>query len=156
LLHSTNVAPYRDTVTRMETLSRPSREVRCRTLLVGALTFAMLLLIPVAGWAADERGIGMLEGTGNSSCPDYMGAYATSRLTAGDDSYTYNPNFGAYLGWILGYASRVNEAEFGRSDWFEMKPTALAAWLASWCRDNPDQILWRGMTTLTDQRLGRR
>ena len=59
----------------------------------------------------------------------------------------------AEFGWILGYASRANEDSLGRADIYEMKSVDLAAWAASWCRDNPSKTLYDAMAALTESRL---
>ena len=101
---------------------------------MGALALALLFVGQVASWAMDDQGATFVRGVGNSSCTDYLGAYALAdfkQLADGGSQYNV----------------------VGRSDWFNMNGPEMAAWLASWCRDNPEQTLWFGVKTLTKQRL---
>ena len=112
------------------------------------------VLVSGAAWGKDEAGRYYIFGAGGEKCAKYLGDYSTSELKREpNEEFTYSPKFGIWIGWIHGYATRVNKTIKGRANIYDMDSVDIAAWLASWCRDNPSKELTRTMHALTESRL---
>ena len=104
--------------------------------------------------AVDETGSYYRLGMGSEKCAKYLGAYGTSELKhTPDGQFSFNNRFGIWIGWIHGYATRVNMTTKGRANIYDMDSIGIAAWLASWCRDNPSKDLTEAMNAFTQSRL---
>ena len=87
-------------------------------------------------------------GAGQDSCAVFL-----SEQAANPDSNQTDGSYGQTLGWIAGYMSAVNRAAAVR-DAYDMDLDYVAAKLATWCQQHPDEILSEAMDVLTDSRSG--
>ena len=118
------------------------------------LLAVLLISLPLAASAKDERGRYVSMGEGNANCGTYLGAYSVADLRKRGSDHSYRGDFGSYLNWLQGYASRVNQTEPGGQNVYQMGTVDIAGWVASWCRDNPSKSLLEAMDQLTNKVLG--
>jgi len=122
-----------------------------RRIILAALV-GVLVIGPA--WAIEVKDRLHVFGAGSTLCTKYLGAYGTADLKTAPDGYMSSGDVFAYeLGWIQGYATRVNETTKGRENIYDMDTIGLAAWVASWCRDNPSKRILNAMEALTESRL---
>ena len=120
-----------------------------------ALAVLLIVVALCAGPAAAKDTIGkfQIHGVGNSSCPEFLGEYARSRLEANNEGkLTAAPEFGNWLSWFEGYTTRTNETAKNTSNAYGMKVIDMVKWVASWCRDNPSRSYVDAVSALTSSR----
>ena len=123
-----------------------------RKVIIAAALLGVLVSGPV--WAVDEAGSYFNFGAGLEKCTKYLGEYAAADLKKiPGKQISYKRKFGYILGWIEGYATRVNKITKAGADIYDMSILDMMAWLASWCRDNPSKILINAMDSLTENQL---
>ena len=109
-----------------------------------AAMFAVFVSGPV--WGADERDAMMIFGAGSEKCTKFLGLYARSELKDVGSQIQYSSDFGFEIGWIQGYMTAINVCVPGKTNHFEPMDTVDSiGWIASWCRDHPDEILITAM-----------
>jgi len=89
---------------------------------------------------------------GYQKCSEYLGDYATAETKDTETGIEYPFDAALALGWMMGYISGVNENVRGKKDFFRMQFSEVAAWVASWCRDNPDKKIFNAMDALYKSR----
>jgi len=53
---------------------------------------------------------------------------------------------------MMGYMTGINELVKGKEDFFRMKFSEVASWVASWCRDNQSRDIDDAMDALYKSR----
>lgn len=104
-----------------------------------ALLIAVLLIAPLPSHAADNGGNFRIKGFGAESCQKYTAERS-------DNSVTY------YLSrsWLNGYLTAHNRLSAGVYDAVgDIAIETLAAWLASYCRANPERNFVTATAVLT-------
>ena len=101
-----------------------------------------------------EKGAFFNYGAGSSNCTKYLGSYGSANLKrTPDGGISYVGDFGFVMGWLQGFATRVNRTIPGGANIYDMDSVELAAWVASWCRDNPLKQVVDAMDALTESRV---
>ena len=112
-------------------------------------------LISLPAWSADPSGAFYIFGAGGNACAAFLGAReeaAPRRTPEGGVQWFSGHGYGVMYGWILGYVSHVNQTVPGKANHFEpMDKFEIAAWVASWCRDNTDKDLFDAVQALINR-----
>ncbi len=85
---------------------------------------------------------------GYQRCSEYLGDYAKAETKETNNGISYPQDAALALGWMMGYMTGVNENVKGKKNFFNMKFSQVASWVASWCRDNPTNDIYDGMNAL--------
>ena len=85
-------------------------------------------------------------------CTSYTRDYAKADTKETSTGFTYPTAAALELGWMMGYITGVNEWNTGKTDFFNMKFSEVAAWVALWCRDNQSGDLWEAQSALYKSR----
>jgi hypothetical protein len=111
------------------------------------------LLVSGSASAQGKKENDWIFGPGAKKCTVFLGNYATGNLRKSNGQLAYSSEFTATVGWLQGYLTRVNEQAKSTGDIYGIDLIEIAAWLASWCRDNPTSNLINAMQALTKSRL---
>ena len=121
---------------------------------IGRFAIGVMLLCFVCGEAVSAADVdGTFLGYSPINCLEYSADYGLSDLREVEGGYEYKDGFDRSLNYVLGFITGVNFEAVGNDDVFKMKPVGVAAWLASWCRDNPAKDLLAGLVHLRHKRL---
>ena len=103
-----------------------------------ALTVLVLLLPARFAPAADADGNFAIKGAGRATCQRYL-----------DERKTRSANYRLFGGWINGYLTAYNQLTDQTFDVAPWEATdTLAAALANFCRQNPEQLFFVGVTRM--------
>ncbi len=112
------------------------------------LAFVVCGVLTGPAWGVVEGNF-VVAGAGAVKCSKYMSVYGQSGLELTGVKWSSRVGFHEYTGFINGYITGVNGWLKGKENWFEgLSVGDVAAWLSSWCRDNPSKPLAFGMEAL--------
>ena len=98
------------------------------TLIIPAL---VALLVSGPAWS-EESGKFIVYYPGYQKCTKYIGNYAKGETNETPTGIIYPTKAALALGWMMGYISGINEEAKGKEDFFRMKFSEVASWVASW------------------------